>query len=133
MVEKVLVGHTAPVLCLAALPRRLLASGSCDNTIKIWNTAQGVCVQTLPHHTGWVNCLEYDPLGGHLLSGSYDRNVTLWDVNKLAKLHTLRGHEGSVTCLTAYTRGNAISAAMDSKIVVWDTRARRAAMQLLGH
>ena len=133
VVEKVLVGHTAPVLCLAALPRRLLASGSCDNTIKIWNTAQGVCVQTLPHHTGWVNCLEYDPLGGHLLSGSYDRNVTLWDVNKLAKLHTLRGHEGSVTCLTAYTRGNAISAAMDSKVVVWDTRARRAAMQLLGH
>lgn len=133
VVEKVLVGHTAPVLCLAALPRGMLASGSCDNTIRVWSTAQGACVQTLPHHTGWVNCLAYDPPSAHLLSGSYDRTVTLWDAGKLAKLHTLRGHEGSVTCLAVYPRGNAVSAAMDSRVIVWDTRARRAAMQLLGH
>ena len=133
VMEKVLSGHTAPVLCLSALPNKILASGSCDNTIRIWNTRNCSCISTLKHHSGWVNCLEYDPVSLHLLSGSYDRFVTVWDSARLTKLHTMRGHEGSITCITPFSRGNVISASMDNKIMVWDTRAKRPMFQLLGH
>ncbi len=33
---------------------RLLASGSSDKTVKIWDPATGQCVSTLQGHGGWV-------------------------------------------------------------------------------
>ena len=44
----VLEGHTGSVFCLAVLPDGVtLASGSWDKTVKLWNTKDCVCVQTL--------------------------------------------------------------------------------------
>jgi WD40 repeat protein len=45
-------GHTDIVYCVAALPKGLLASGSGDKTVRIWDTATGAFVAALEGHMG---------------------------------------------------------------------------------
>ena len=51
-------GHAGTVysVCVSADGSRLF-SGSGDRTIKVWNVATGVCVQTLEGHTGSVRSM----------------------------------------------------------------------------
>lgn len=63
-----LTGHTGVVYCLIQLRNGDLVSGSCDDTIKIWNIETRACIQTLAGHTDSV----YDLLelkNGNIVSG----------------------------------------------------------------
>jgi WD40 repeat protein len=58
---------------------QLLASGSGDNTVWLWDTATGAIQQTLEGHSSWVQSLAFSPDGRLLASGSRDNTVRLWD------------------------------------------------------
>ncbi len=75
-------GHTGKVLSLAFSPRNgnLLVSASLDRTIKVWNVANGRCVNTLTEHKGAVNCVEFSSNGKMLVSGSADATIKLWNM-----------------------------------------------------
>ena len=58
---------------------RTLASGSYDNTIRLWDAVTGQLRQTLTGHTGIVNNIMFSPDGRTLASRSYDLTIRLWD------------------------------------------------------
>jgi WD40 repeat protein len=101
---RTLRGHTAPVWSVAFSPDgRRLASGSWDNTIKLWDVETGQEVRTLRGHTGGVWSMAFSPDGRLLASGSVGGTVKLWDVGVATKdfssppeVRTLRGHSGGV-------------------------------------
>jgi WD40 repeat protein len=62
---------------------RLLASGSDDKTIKLWDVASGREVRTLTGHTDDVNSVAFSPDGRLLASGSNDTTIKLWDISDL--------------------------------------------------
>ena len=58
---------------------RRLASGSSDQTVKVWDAASGQCLLTLPGHQGWVQACAWSPDGRRLASGSDDNTMKVWD------------------------------------------------------
>ncbi|GAB1191722.1 Nuclear distribution protein nudF [Aspergillus pseudonomiae] len=76
-----------------------MATGSRDNTIKIWDS-RGMCLMTLVGHDSWVQALVFHPAGKYLLSVSDDKTLRCWDLNQQGKcVKTLDAHESFVTSL----------------------------------
>ncbi len=57
---------------------KTLASGSYDNTIKLWDLATGQARATLSGHTNAVDTVAFSPDGKTLASGSKDNTVRLY-------------------------------------------------------
>ena len=57
-----------------------IASGSMDNTVRIWNTETGALAYTLDGHTLSVFSLAVSSDGYVLFSGSADNTVRTWNV-----------------------------------------------------
>jgi WD40 repeat protein len=69
------------VLSVAFSPDgQALASGSLDNTIRLWDAASGALLRTLKGHTYTVRSVAFSPDGRALASGSWDGTVRLWGV-----------------------------------------------------
>ncbi|RYP84315.1 hypothetical protein DL770_005219 [Monosporascus sp. CRB-9-2] len=78
--ESLLMGHSDSVRSVAfSHNSKLLASGSRDNTIKIWDAATGSLQQTLEGHSGWVESVAFSHDSKLLASGSDDKTIKIWD------------------------------------------------------
>ena len=66
-----LTGHKGTVSSLCGISHKILASGSTDKHIKIWDIEERVIISTLSGHTGGVTAL-CDLGSGQLVSGSWD-------------------------------------------------------------
>ena len=53
-----------------------LASGSTDETIRLWDVATGALLATLERHTDWVCGVAYSPNGRTLASGGGDNTCS---------------------------------------------------------
>ena len=62
-----LTGHIEGITCLVDLPDGLFASGSWDNTIKIWDIKKR-CVKTLIGHSNYITSLVVLPDGSVKIS-----------------------------------------------------------------
>ena len=65
-------------MTLVVLPDGTLASGSYDNTIRVWDTKSGLTLKVLNGHTDSVSTLVVLP-DGTLASGSDDKTIRVWD------------------------------------------------------
>ncbi|XP_014783061.1 WD repeat, SAM and U-box domain-containing protein 1 [Octopus bimaculoides] len=75
----VLTGHKAPVsVCCFAHHKKLLASGSFDKTIRLWDPSEGLCIQIFASHTRYVTCCAFSLDDSYLASGSNDKTIKVW-------------------------------------------------------
>ena len=56
-----------------------VASGSNDETVKLWDVTSGECLQTLEGHFDDVNSVSFSPDGTKVASGSYDKTIKTWE------------------------------------------------------
>lgn len=69
----------------------LLASGSCDRTVRLWDVAAGRCLRVLAGHADWVRTVAFSPDGRWLASGSHDETIRIWEVQTGKLVRLLRG------------------------------------------
>ncbi|XP_050369457.1 protein HIRA-like isoform X2 [Argentina anserina] len=70
----------------------MLASGSLDNTIHIWNMSSGICTAVLRGHSSLVKGVTWDPIGSFIASQSDDKTVIIWKTSDWSLAHRTDGH-----------------------------------------
>ena len=116
-------GHEDTILSVAFAARGgMLASGSADARVKLWDMQNGELLQTLRHRSA-VRSVVFDPKGGTLASASYDGLVTLWEARSAKPLKTLGGHKFGAFTVAFDDQGWTLASGGDEGLVkVWDTR-----------
>lgn len=130
--QRTLEGHTGPVYALAVLAEGRLASGSEDNTIRLWCPARGVCEATLKGHTKGVFALAV-LADGRLASGSGDCTIKLWNLESGGCEATLEGHTQTVSALAVLADGRLAAGSLDATISVWNPASGVREAHLEGH
>ncbi|XP_034945119.1 WD repeat-containing protein 48 [Chelonus insularis] len=116
--------HRAGVNSLQYDPalHRLYSAGR-DSIIRIWNckNINEPFIQSMEHHTDWVNDIVLCCGGKNLISASSDTTVKVWNAHKGFCMSTLRTHKDYVKALAyAKDREQVASAGLDRQIFLWD-------------
>ncbi len=155
-----LTGHRGAVLSVAYNPHLvsatpevsqdggfqvMLASGSADKTIRLWDGVAGAHLGTLTGHDGEVTSLAFHPDGTTLMSGSSDTTIRWWELGTVVSQelddetgetfvwvgedpftgthkHTFAGHTGGITSLafSPVTGWTLASGSRDGTVLLWD-------------
>ena len=133
-------GHRDRVNSLTFKPNSyLLASGSDDNTIRIWNMTLELggnrsAVRKLQGHTHRVWSVAWSPDGRTLASASQDGTVRLWNPDNGINFAVLRGHTSSVRCVAWSPDGRILaSGSADDTIRLWNPDTHGIRRVLRGH
>ncbi|MEH2347119.1 MAG: WD40 repeat domain-containing protein [Nostoc sp.] len=128
-------GHANAVSAVSFSPDgKMLASGSDDNTVKLWDTSTGKEIKTLTGHTNSVCGVSFSPDGKMLASGSDDNTVKLWDTSTGKEIKTLTGHTNSVCGVSFSPDGKMLASGSDDNTVkLWDISTGKEIRTLTGH
>ncbi|GAA5925921.1 WD40 repeat domain-containing protein [Sporobolomyces koalae] len=135
-------GHASPILCASFSPTgKYLATGSGDNTCRLWNLDSETPAATLAGHQNWVLCVEWDGLERFVATGSMDNQVRLWDpkTGKCSGEQSLKGHTKWITSLSWEPvhinpmSPRLASSSKDSTVRVWNAKNRKLEFTLGGH
>ena len=115
-------------------PNFLLASGSADRTIKLWDVKTGQCLNTMRGHTSWVWAVAFSSDNQWLASSSYDKTTRIWQIPSGECLSILSDHTSSVNSV-AFSPDNQwlATSSYDQTIKLWRTGSWECAQTLEGH
>jgi WD40 repeat protein len=135
-----LYGHEAEIDAIAISPdKKVLASGSHDKTIKLWNLQTGKLICTFGSLLTWgahketVSCLAFSPDGQTLISGSYDGTIKFWNLQTRDKPRTFKAGLG-VKAIAIGRDGQLLASTnWDGKVRLWQIDSGELLHTLEGH
>lgn len=111
----------------------MLASGSTDSSVRLWDVQSGQCLQVLTEHKGGVRSVSFSADGQQLASGSEDKTVRVWNLQGQC-LRILKGHSQSVYSVHFATdRQTLASSSNDATVRIWDVSNGNCLSVLQGH
>lgn len=119
-------GHDDAVYCAALSPNhQILATGSYDRSVILWDVASGEPLRVLTGHNGAIYDLDFDASGELLVTASADQTIKLWQVETGLRLDTFGQPEGEQRCVRFSPDGKYVFAAgTDRQIRKWQIVAR---------
>lgn len=130
-----LSGHAGAAHEAAFAPDgKIVASGSADTTIKLWDVITGQVLKSLCGHTDVVWAVAFAPTGKQVASAGQDALIKLWDCESGQEVMTLQGHKDWVWSLAYAPDGTTLaSGSRDCTINIWDLTTGRLLHTLTGH
>jgi WD40 repeat protein len=108
------VGQLGRILARVWPDGALLASGSADDTVRLWNTATGTAIKTLEGYR--VRSVAFSP-DGVLLASNSGKTVRLWDTMTGVAVKTLEGHTRVVRSVVFSPDGALLASSSEGKTV----------------
>lgn len=132
-----LEGHGGSIYDVDISPDgKILASGSLDETIKLWNLETGEeIIPPLIGHKGKVYSVNFNPFDStQLASSSADGTIRLWNNLKTGEYKELIGHKAKVYSLSFCPDGKILaSSSKDKTIKLWNLETGKEILSLTGH
>jgi serine/threonine protein kinase len=131
----VLDGHDNAVQALAYAPQQLLlASGSADNTVRLWNLQTLSLTRRYRGPRDFVTSVAFSRNGRMLAGGALDGRIQVWSALSSRRLRSLNGHKGRVADIDFAPVGQILaSAGEDGTVRLWDLKRARTLLALTGH
>ena len=128
-------GHSDAVRSVSFSPdRKYIASGSDDDTVKLWEVESGKEIRTFTGHTDDVESVSFSPDGKYLASGSADDTVKLWEVESGKEIRTFSGHTSYVSSVSFSSDGKYLaSGSWDRTIKLWEVESGKEIRTFSGH
>lgn len=145
----VLTGHTDIVICLdtclSSSGRTLVASGSKDNNVRVWDVERRYCVGIGEGHTGAVGAVAFSRKSKNfVISGSCDRTIKVWNIDnvsgdadreiKLKSKATVAAHDKDINSLAVSPNDSLVcSGSEDRTASIWRLPDLVCTVVLKGH
>jgi len=113
---------------------KTLASGSWDNTIKLWDRQTGKELRTLTGHDA-VYAVSFSPDGKTLASSGADSTIKLWNVETGKEIYTIKGHNNKYVFSVSFSPdGKTLaSSGADKTVKLWNVETGKEIHTLEGH
>jgi WD40 repeat protein len=113
---------------------RTLATADNEETVTLWNAADGTPIRRLLGHRRLVSWVAFSPDGRRLASASWDQTAKVWDVATGQEIVTLHGHMRSVLCVAFSPDGTRLATSSEDQTVkLWDAETGEEVLTLRGH
>jgi WD40 repeat protein/transcriptional regulator with XRE-family HTH domain len=132
-------GHTADVWGADFSPDgKLLATGSSDKTIRLWELASGETIRIFSSDTSGLEEIAFSPDGKTIVAagweGTADNDVSLFSVASGQVVRVFSGHSAAVYDVTFFPDGKSIvSGGEDFNSRIWDVATGQTVHVLTGH
>ncbi len=120
-------GHSNLIRAVAWSPDGTqLASGSQDQTIRIWDAASGREIAVWRPRAAGVEAVDWSPDSTRLVSGHSDGSVRIWNVDRGCEERVLKGHKEPACGVGWSPDGTRIaSCSQDGTVRIWDLKAEK--------
>jgi WD40 repeat protein/serine/threonine protein kinase len=126
--------HWAGVSCLAYSPDgKEIASGSHDNTVRIWDAATLREKSAIAASGGQVLWLAYSPNGKQLVSGGHEHFAPVWDAGSGKLLRRLEGHGTTVWSVAVSANGRHVLTGSSPLMRLWELETGTMLRSFEGH
>ena len=106
----------------------IIATGSDDGTVGLWEAHTGRPIKTLTTHTLWVSSISFSPDGNTIVTGGQGDTVDLWNTDtgrNITSFGTYTGRIGFVNSVSFSPDGQTIAAGCwDGTVHLWDANTR---------
>ncbi|MCG5061342.1 MAG: protein kinase [Limnoraphis sp. WC205] len=126
--------HLGSVSAVAFSPDgRTIASGSRDQTVKVWDTKTGALLQNFAGDLSQITSVDFSPDGGEIAAGSFYWRVLEWSL-ETAELFLPLEHQGTVWSVAFSPDEQTIaSASGDRTVRVWDRQTGAIVYNFIDH
>ena len=135
--QKTLEGHSSFVWSVRYSPDgKLVASGGSDQTIRLWDVADGRMVRMLELRgfMNSANSVAFSPDGERIAVGGNDGQIWIWRVADGSSTTVLRGHTAAITSVAFSPDGARLaSASNDMTVRLWRSHDGQPLRSFYGH